>query len=87
MTTIVDIDYHGEKLNWSVRDIDQMRRETQACHGCYGINSVLAIKINIVLEIKIDSSASADKREDTRDVKALSEVNEQKQLPFKFKVS
>ena len=76
MTTIVDIDYHGEKLNLSPRDTDEMRRETQACHGCYGTNSVLAIRINIVLETKINSSASADKREGTRDVKALSEVDE-----------
>ena len=54
-----------------VRDGDGMRRETYACHGRYGTNSVLAIKINIVLEVNINSSSSADRREGTDDLKTL----------------
>ena len=44
------------------RGTDEMRRVTSACHGCYRIYSVLAIKINIAFEIKINSSALGDKK-------------------------
>ena len=50
-----------------------MRRETQAYHGCYDTKSVLAIKINFVLEININSSSSADRRGGTDDLKTLTE--------------
>ena len=55
-----------------------MRRETQACHGCYGTNSVLAIKINVVLEI--NSLYSADRREGTDDLKTLQNFANKKKL-------
>ena len=40
---------------------------------------MLAIKINIVLEININNSSSADKREDTDDLKTLFRI-----LPIKL---
>ena len=50
-----------------------MRRETWAYHECYDLNSVLAIKIDIVSEIIINTSSSADRREEgTNDLKTLS---------------
>ena len=46
-----------------------MKRETkiaaQDCNGCYYTNSLLAIKINIVLEININNSSLADREEGT----------------------
>ena len=36
-------------------------------NGYYGTNSVLVIKTNIVIEININSSSSAHRREDTDD--------------------
>ena len=53
-----------------------MRRETQTS---YGTNSMLAIKINIVLEINVNNSSSADKREDTDDLKTFFRI-----LPIKL---
>ena len=50
-----------------------MRRETWTCHGCYDFNSVLVIKIDIVLEIIINSPSFADRGEGTNDLKTLSE--------------
>ena len=49
-----------------------MRRGTWTYHGCYGTNSMLAIKINIVRKVNINSSSSADKREGTDDLKPFS---------------
>ena len=54
-----------------------MRRETWACHECYGIKNMLAIKIDIVLEININSSSSADKKEGTGDPKTFSQLCQQ----------
>ena len=48
------------------------------CHRCYGTNSVLAIKINVVLEI--NSSYSADRREGTDDLKTLQNFANKKKL-------
>ena len=54
-----------------------MNRETQLaaqdCNRCYYTNSLLAININIVLEMNINSSSSADREEGTGDFKTLSE--------------
>ena len=51
-----------------------MRRETYAYDGCYELQSALAIKIEILLEIIINSSSSADRGEEgTNDLKTLSE--------------
>ena len=61
-----------QKLDLRARNTDWMRRETQPCHGSYGTNSLLAIKINAVLETNINSS-SADKREGTDNLKTFSE--------------
>ena len=44
---------------------------------------MLAIKINIVLKINIDSSSLADKREGTNDLKTVSEFC----VTFHFKIS
>ena len=57
-----------EKLNLRARGTtDEMRGETQLaaqdCNGCYCTNRLSAIKINIVLEININSSSSADREE------------------------
>ena len=48
-----------------------MKRETYACHEFCSTNNMLVIKINIVLEININSSSSADRREGTNDLKTL----------------
>ena len=45
----------------------------QGCNGCYCTNSLLAIKINIALEININSSSSADREERNSDFKTVSE--------------
>ena len=62
-----------------------MRRETQLaaqdCNDCYYTNRLLAIKINIVLEININSSSSADREEGTNYFKTLSEFH---QLKYKL---
>ena len=51
-----------------------MGTETYAYRGYYELQSVLAIKIDIVLEIIINSSSSADRGEEgTNDLKTLSE--------------
>ena len=74
---------HRQELNLRARHTDGIRRETYAYHGCYGTNSVLAIKINIVLEID-NSSSSADRWEGTGDLKTLSKFY---QVTFHFKIS
>ena len=56
-----------------------MRKETQGCHVCYGTNSALAVKINIVLEININSPSLAEKRKLTNDLKTFCEF-----LPIKL---
>ena len=45
----------------------------KACHRCYGTDSMLVIKINIVLRTNTNISSSADRREDTGDLKTLPE--------------
>ena len=62
-----------------------MRRETLVCHGCYGTNSALAIKIDIVLEININSSSSANKREGPGDLNTFRILSVK--VIFQFKIS
>ena len=68
-----------QELDLRARDTDGMQRETQTCHVCYGKNSMLVIKTNIVLEININSSFSAEKREGTGNLKNFFRI-----LPIKF---
>ena len=63
---------HKHELNLRTRNNDGKRQETLTCHGCYGNNSVLAIKINTVSAININSFSSADKSESTGDFATLS---------------
>ena len=46
--------------------------------------SLLAVKINIVLEINTNSSSSADRWEDTNNFKTLSEFYQRKEGNFSF---
>ena len=64
------------------RDTDGMRRETTACHGCYGTNSVLATTINIVLKMNINSSSSADRKEGTEELKTLQNFSNKSNFSF-----
>ena len=59
-----------------------MRRETEACNRCYGTNSVLAMKINIVLEINVNSFLLAGRREGAGHLRTLSGF-----YHFHFKIS
>ena len=52
--------------------------EEKLGHECYDIKNMLAIKIHIVLEININSSSSADKKEGTDDPKTFSQFCQQK---------
>ena len=79
-----DTDWMSKETDWMNRDTDWMNKETdwmnretqlasQNCNGCYCTNSLLAIKIIIVLEMNIKSSSSDDREEGTGDFKTLSE--------------
>ena len=59
-----------------------MRRETFTCRGCYGTNSVLAVKINIVLEISINSTSSAARRKRTDDLKLFQNFTSKSNFSF-----
>ena len=52
--------------------------EEKLGHECYDIKNMLAIKIHIVLEININSSSSADKKEGADDPKTFSQFCQQK---------
>ena len=65
------LNIHKQELALRAKDTNDMRRETYTCHGCCGTNSVLAVKINIVLEININSTSSAARIKGTNDLKTL----------------